>query len=136
MIGDIDVNTVFRIFNLKVCEFLNDLKGVMHDVPDYIGVQQTVKLIIALNDRMLHKYFDTYVHQPYGAYIKEHNEDFFVNTVTEDNISIDPSMTMKFGIVDMLKEKWSTLSDPDKCAIWDHFTLMITLSERCRDFSS
>lgn len=107
----------------------------MHDVPDYIGIQQTVKLIIALNDRMLHKYFNTYVHQPYGTYIKERNEDFFVHTVTEDNISIDPSMTMKFGIVDMLKEKWSTLSDPDKSAIWDHFTLMITLSERCRDFS-
>lgn len=134
MIGDIDSHNVFKIFNLKVCEFLNDLKGVMHDVPEYVGMQQTVKLIIALNDRMLQKYFDTYVHQPYGAYIKQRNEEFFVHSVTEDNIRIDPSMTLKFGIVDMLKEKWSVLSDSDKCAIWDHFTLMISLSERCRDF--
>lgn len=135
MICDIDAHTVFRIFNLKVCEFLNDLKGVMHDVPEYVGVQQSVKLIIALNERMLHKYFYTYVHEPYGTYIKDRNEDFFVHTVTEDNIRVDPSLTLKFGIVDMLKAKWNILSDSDKCAIWDHFTLMITLSDRCRWFN-
>ena len=112
----------YAVFNAKLIDFLDDLKGVLGHVPDYVTLVSGAKFLAQMNERQNAKLFMKYVSGPYGPQILEQNESFFVtHEYTEANAG---------DIVQLLKGVWKELADEDKDSIWAHLHMLVTIVKR------
>ena len=112
----------YATFNTRLVEFLEDLRGVMGDVPDYNSLVTVVKTLSRMNERQNARLFIQYVSEPYKNEILDRNEAFFVtHDYTEANAG---------DIVQLLKGVWNKLAQEDKDMIWEHLNLLVIITQK------
>jgi hypothetical protein len=124
-----------KLMNLKIVEFLNDLEHILCDLPDYLAFTQSVRFMSSVDESAVQRSFNEYICVPYGNYISNEDEVFFIESVStesgENVVNNNHPSAIDFDLVRIIKKKWMTLSSGDKNAIWSHLKLLMLLNERC-----
>ena len=117
----------YVLFNNKLMDFLEDLKGVIGHLPDYTILVTSAKFLAQFKEKQNQELFDRFVVQPYGPLIVARNEAFLL----EEKYS-----NSKADIVSLLKNVWTTMQDADKESVWAHMHVLVVLSDRCTAYAS
>ena len=112
----------FVLFNNKLVDFLEDLEGVIGHMPEYKIMLTSVKFLAQVKEKQNQKIFHELVAVPYSRSILARDEEFLLDEKYNEN---------KADVVDMLKHVWRTMQPQDKESVWNHMTILVTLSERC-----
>jgi hypothetical protein len=112
----------YAMFNNKLVDFLEDLKGVIGHLPDYTILLSSAKFLAQFKERQNQELFERYVNQPYGSLIVARNEAFLLDEKYSNS---------KSDIVSLLKNVWATMQDADKESVWAHMHVLVVLSQRC-----
>lgn len=113
----------YDIFNTKLREFADDLIEACPEVRGFVQMRTAIDISVALDRRMLQQYFSRYV-KPYERHIQDEDEAFFLGHEYR-GVSVDAD------IVQQVKAVWATLGPDSKRAIWNHFKLLLVLSNVC-----
>jgi hypothetical protein len=122
-----------RLLSLKVIEFLNDLDHIIGDVTDFRVFKQSMKLLSIADERSIHQSFNKYICVPYAEYIMSENEVFFLHTDVETHENLDVA-SVNFSLIRILRDRWMTLHDHDREAIWKHLKVLVILNRRCLEW--
>ena len=117
--------SIDKRFNNKLFDFLDDLKSVIGELPEYGILSSSARLLGAMNPSRNRQVFATVVVSKYGERIVARDESFFLDT---EFTGVSGSGTP--NVVDMLKNVWGQLCAADKEAIWDHLNVLVALNAR------
>ena len=110
------------IFNERFQDYLNDLKRVFPSMSEMVVYETMFHAMATLDKTMPLKLFYDKVGKDYDKMIMEKNEQFFLTT--------DFSKIEDGHLIQFLKDKWQTLNDTNKNAIWDHLRLLMTIAKK------
>lgn len=122
--GLLDAVSPHELFNRKLADFLEDLHCVVGHLPEYTLLSSSVKWLTQYDPARNQQLFDMYVSSQYEDYIMRRDEQFFLST--------EYSGVSDMNLVHLLKSVWSTLSEPDRDAIWVHLRVLAVLNRRCK----
>lgn len=121
------------VFNAKLIDFLEDLRGILGSLPDYKVLVSSARLMAQFQERQNAKLFNAYVTVPYGTQILARDEAFFVCRDYDEFVNKTASSSKNTGdVVQLLKGVWNTLPQEDRDSIWAHLHVLVTLSSRCQ----
>jgi len=129
-------DTLVDVFNTKLKAFISDLKTVLceypHLSPDLAALSSGVNLALSFDKRSPNDIFHKCVTIPYEVYIKDENEDFFLENDYKEQIVGRVNNQTSSDIVEMLKKAWSGLVDENKKAIFAHLKLLVRIDSMIR----
>lgn len=114
---------VFQVFNNKLIDFVDDLKGAIGHLPEYSLISSSATFLAKFQERQNYAMFDRYIAQPYGESILARDEAFLLT----QNYS-----NSNGGIVDLIKGVWKDLPAGDRESVWAHLHVLLVLAARCR----
>jgi hypothetical protein len=115
------------LFNRKMNEFLQDLQQTFHNHrqgQSFAECRAWANLSTKIDERTLQRYFARYVAQPYGHLIRARNDAFFL----EHDFAKEK---LELTLLEDLKSLWSSMTEDNKEAIWNHLNLLVALNDRC-----
>ena len=113
----------WRMFNLKLNDFIADLKPIIGHLPEYSVLQASTKVMANLDEKTNQNFFNQYVAEAYAERIVASDESFFLKSSYDEFSNV--------GVVHLLKNAWTTLAETDKAAVWAHLQVLIVLNRRC-----
>jgi hypothetical protein len=111
------------MFNNKLLDFVDDLRGIIGHVPEYKLIATSVKFLAQFQETQNQAVFDRYVAEPYSSFIRGRDEAFFLDEQYAD---------VSGGVVALLKSVWTSIGDDDKDAVWAHLHVLLVLNDRCK----
>lgn len=120
--------STFELFNNKLSEFIEDLRGVLGTLPEYKMIASSSRLLSQVQVRQNCNLFYQYVVIPYGEQIMARDEKFLLDHDFTKEASEAGSGA---GVVDLLKKVWTSMSLDDRESVWGHLGILIVLSRRC-----
>lgn len=115
---------VYDIFNEKLKSLSNDLVTICPDIPDFLMLRNAINLSMSIDRKLLQQYFAKHVVGPYGNFIRERDESFFLRH-SYDHVDVASDVVEKIKLV------WTTLSEYNKDMIWKYFNVLLALSCAC-----
>ena len=112
----------FTLFNNKLVDFLDDLKGVIGHLPEYSLMASSARFLAQFQLRQNHELFARYVVEPYGASIMARDESFLLG----ESFGMSGA-----SVVTLIKSVWGGLDASDRDSIWSHMHVLMFLSKRC-----
>lgn len=119
------LDQLYALFNNKLCDFFEDLKGVIGNLPDYDWMTSSAELVSTIDPSQNHKLFVSHVENLYASHIIDRNESFFLNNEYNE---IDRDQMSSPNMISLLKHIWCSLNDADKMAVWDHLEMLLKIS--------
>ncbi len=116
------------LFNNKLIDFLDDLKGVIGHLPEYSVMASSARFLSQFQLRQNQNLFERFVAQPYGPSILARDECFLLE---ESFTGVTGGGSNNAGVVSLIKCVWKSLSQADRESIWAHMHVLIVLNERC-----
>lgn len=117
---------MWRMFNRKLLEFIEDLRPLLDHIPQYAMVYNSAKMISGLEPTHNQDFFNKFIAEPHEARILAKDEAFFLagdaQLVGESNVNL----------LNILTAVWSRASDEDKRAIWAHLQVLLVLNRQCK----
>lgn len=119
--------TYLKAFTTLLQNFVDELSNMFPDEKDLKVYSSYTASMIALNPRLVHKYFVQFVY-PFKNQIEKREEGFFLNKDYTEEIK-------EVGQGDMLqamklKQLWHVMSPESKDNTWKYFEGLIKLSEK------
>lgn len=115
---------VYDIFNEKLKALSTDLVNICPEVPDFMMLRNAINLSMSVDRKLLQQYFAKYIAAPYGDFIRQQNEDFFLcHNYEHVDVAND--------VVEKIKLVWSSLDEHNKNTIWKYFHVLLVLSNAC-----
>ena len=115
------------LFNRKMSEFLLDLQQTFkghRQGPRFAECRAWANLSTKIDEKQLQRYFDHFVVAPYGQLIKDRNDSFFMEHDFEKE-------KLEMTLLEDLKSLWTSMSQENKDAIWNHLNLLLILNAKC-----
>jgi hypothetical protein len=113
-----------ELFNRKMNDFLEDLEIIgITRVQEYPLLKTSCQFLASVDKHRPPDIFYKYVVSNYERYIVEKDEAFFLQE------SSFPGMS-DVGIVDAIKQIWTTLDNVNKEAVWKHLQVLTVLARK------
>jgi len=103
-------NSIVSIFNNHFVDFLNDIQSVFPEDIDVAKAKTTVVTIRKANPKLLIKFWNMYVAQPYKAQIEQNNIDFFITKDYSQDLSQNDNSKNIMDIIDRLRQPVKLMS--------------------------
>jgi hypothetical protein len=110
------------LFNNKLADFVDDLRPLIQDMPEYTMLRAAVDLMARVQPTQNHNLFVRYVMNNYRDRIMVRDEGFFLNNAYDE-------IADGVSIVSVLKRFWSKFSETDKHSIWGHLGVLVAISD-------
>ncbi len=122
---EIDVRHLYKMFQNKIVDFLEDLRPALSSLPEYKLLRKSMDIMSPETNYAL---FDLYVAVPYGTRLIARDEDFFL----DKSFAPGPGSSDSLNLILMIKEAWSSLTTYDRDAIWAHLAIILKIRDRIR----
>ena len=119
------IAALYSAFNNKLLDFIDDLKPLLGNLPEYNVIQSSVKFLSKFQEEQNCALFEQFVVVPYGPQIKSRDEAFLLN---QDYMNSGGASS----VVDLIKGVWTSLVQKDRDSIWAHMNVLVLLSEKCK----
>lgn len=121
----------YTIFNQKVTEFMNDLILAYPEIEQFKSLKAAFTVLKNVSEQTPLKYYNKYVVAKYRQQIKDRDEDFFLKCKDYEDIK-DVSSQPEYweDFLEQLKTMWVPMSQENKEAIWNYFTILTVLAEK------
>jgi hypothetical protein len=127
--GSLNSTRKFDLFNNKLADFLEDLKGVLGHLPEYRLLCSSSRLLTQMDVRRNCAMFVTYVGSPYGDQIMAKDEEFLLSHDFMDAPGAKECESAG-GVVELIKGAWKTMSPQDKESVWGHLAILVVISRK------
>jgi tRNA A37 threonylcarbamoyladenosine dehydratase len=103
-------NTIVSIFNKHFVDFLDDIQSVFPEDIDIAKAKTTVVTIRKANPKLLIKFWNMYVAEPYKTQIEQNNIDFFITKDYSQDLSQNDNSKNIMDIIDRLRQPVKLMS--------------------------
>ena len=114
-------------FNNQLIAFVEDLYETYPEEKDLHKAVEALKALKKVNPKLIHTSFMEYVYPDFARPVKEENEEALIaNAKTMLNGEF-----AEYAFAYLIFDKhWSTMSDPNKRAIWNYCKVIVALAEK------
>ena len=118
----------YEVFNIKLQEFLNDLRHSFPDITDINLLSSSFMFLKNFHPKLPQQIFHEHVAKQFAEQILENDESFFLNY---DYQSISNELNIDLDIVGRIKQIWTELNEDNKDAIWKYMKILVLINRKC-----
>lgn len=109
-----DKNTILKLFNTHLFEFMDELVVLFPDNLDIKASINIFQMTKTANASLLIKIWFNYVETPYGEILKKGDFDYFLNKDYKEDLVHLPNAASALRAIDMLRNPVREASDTNK----------------------
>lgn len=119
------------LFNDKADEFVRDLVSAFPTIAEFRQLKSALTLLRSVDPKRPQIIFDSAVLTRYRDTILARDDAAFQNIQLQE-LSDPEQRNAWLPFVDRLKGMWGALSRDDRDAVWKHFFVLLTVSDRIK----
>jgi hypothetical protein len=127
-----DKQSLVKIFNDKLYEFVSDLLLIYPEDIDLYTFKSSLNVIWLIDDKKTIKIFNRYVVEKYRTELSSRNEQFFIDYSFDNEIQQYTKNETDFSIqlMNKLKSYWSDMKNENKTIVFKYFDVLIAICDK------
>jgi hypothetical protein len=127
-----DKQSLVKIFNDKLYEFVSDLLLIYPEDIDLYTFKSSLNVIWLIDDKKTIKLFNRYIVEKYRAELSSRNEQFFIDNSFDTEIQQYAKNETDFSIqlMNKLKSYWSDMKNENKTIVFKYFDVLIAICDK------
>lgn len=130
----------YELFNNKLDEFIKELIKTFPQDPDFKLFQASTRVLKLASEKKPLELFNTGLTDEYKKNIREKNEDFFLNNDYSDVLNneklkqqseFNNDENVNNKLISKLKGYWKELSEENQNIVWQYFTVLLKICDKC-----
>ena len=132
----------YELFNNKLDEFIKELIKTFPQDPDFKLFQASTRVLKLASEKKPLELFNTGLTDEYKKNIREKNEDFFLNNDYSDVLNneklkqqseFNNDENVNNKLISKLKGYWKELSEENQNIVWQYFTVLLKICDKCNE---